>query len=177
MGDLNARLMEAALTGMTASVWADLKPDEIAVIDPIGQRTFFDLNANPNRVVRLLRAHGVVAGDAVALLCSNRAEFVEVLSACLRGGFRITPVNWHLNPEEVEYIINDCEAKALFVDGRFPAGFAAKAPLVQVKVVIDGEAPGFLPYAETLAGIDGSDIADPIMGQAMLYTSGTTGRP
>ncbi len=177
MESLGEELAGLAARGMTASLWARRKPGEIAIHDPLGTRTFFDLNANANRLARLLRAHGLAAGDAVALLCGNRAEFVEVLSACLRGGFRITPVNWHLNPEEVEYVINDCEAKALIVEGRYPAGFAAKAPLVQVKMVIGGEAPGFLPYAETLAGVDGSDIADPIMGQAMLYTSGTTGRP
>ena len=177
MGDLTARLMEAAFTGMTASVWADVKPDEIAVIDPIGQRTFLEINANANRIVRLLRAHGVVAGDAVALLCSNRAEFVEVLSACLRGGYRITPVNWHLTEGEVEYIINDCEAKALIAETRYPAAMSAQAPLVKVKVSIGEDAPGFLPYARTLAGIDGADIDDPVMGGAMLYTSGTTGQP
>ena len=91
MPDLLSRLVDAALTGMTASVWADVKPDAIALYDPYGTRNFFQVNANANRAVRLLRAHGLVAGDAVALMCSNRAEFVEVFSATLRAGFRITP--------------------------------------------------------------------------------------
>jgi len=177
MADLLSRLVEAAGTGMTASVWADAKPDQIALHDPIGTRTFAEVNANANRVVRILREHGLAPGDAVALMCSNRAEFVEVLSATLRGGYRFTPVNWHLTADEVEYIINDCEAKALIAETRYPAALSAQAPAVQVKLSIGEDAAGFLPYAQALAATDGEDIADPVMGGAMLYTSGTTGRP
>jgi long-chain acyl-CoA synthetase len=177
MSDLLSRLVDAALTGMTASVWADVKPDAIALYDPYGTRNFFQVNANANRAVRLLRAHGLVAGDAVALMCSNRAEFVEVFSATLRAGFRITPVNWHLTADEVEYIINDCEAKALIAETRYPAALTAKSPLLRVRISIGADAEGFVPYAGALAGLDGSDIGDPVMGGAMLYTSGTTGRP
>jgi long-chain acyl-CoA synthetase len=177
MTDLLERLTAAAHVGMMASVWADLKPDVVAIQDPIGQRTFGEVNANANRLVRLLRAHGLQPGDAVALLCSNRAEFVEVLSATLRGGFRFTPVNWHLNADEVEYIINDCEARALVAETRYPSGLSAKAPGVQVRISIGADAEGFLPYAGSIEGLDGSDIEDPSLGTSMLYTSGTTGRP
>ncbi len=177
METLLERLVAAAATGMTASVWASEKPDVIAIHDPIGTRTFGEVNANANRVVRLLRAHGLKAGDAVALMCGNRAEFVEVLSAVLRGGFRVTPVNWHLTADEVEYIINDCQAKALIAETRYPAAAAAQTPLVAVKISIGEDTEGFIPYAGALAELDASDIADPVMGGAMLYTSGTTGRP
>jgi long-chain acyl-CoA synthetase len=177
MTELLERLTAAAHQGMTASVWADLKPDAVAIHDPIGTRTFAEVNANANRLVRLLRAHGLQAGDAVALLCSNRAEFVEVLSATLRGGFRFTPVNWHLNADEVEYIINDCEAKALIAETRYPSGLSAKAPGVGVRISIGADADGFLPYAAAIADLDGADIDDPKLGGQMLYTSGTTGRP
>ncbi|HEX7759589.1 MAG TPA: AMP-binding protein [Caulobacteraceae bacterium] len=177
MPELLDRLIEAASKGMTASVWAEVKPDAVAIHDPVGTRTFAEINTNANRIVRLLRAHGLKAGDAVALLCSNRAEFVEVLAACLRGGYRITPVNWHLNTDEVEYIINDCDAKALVAETRYPSALDAKAPNVTLKVSIGAPADGFLPYAETIAALDGADIEDPVLGSQMLYTSGTTGRP
>ena len=122
MSDLYARLVEAAHLGMTPSVWAKEKPDAVAIHDPIQTRTFAEVNANANRIVRVLRAAGLKAGDGVAVLTSNRAEFVEALSACLRGGFRFTPVNWHLTADEVEYIINDCEAKALVAETRYRLG-------------------------------------------------------
>jgi long-chain acyl-CoA synthetase len=177
MPDLTERLHSAAAAGMTASVWAQEKPDAAAIYDAEGAHSFFDVNANANRIVRLLRAHGCKPGDSVALMCSNRVEFVEVLCATLRAGFRFTPVNWHLTADEVEYIINDCEAKALIAEPRYPAALSAQAPGVSLKVAIGAPAEGFLPYAETLSPFDGSDIDDPLLGGAMLYTSGTTGRP
>ncbi len=177
MQDLMSRLSAAAHNGMTASVWADVKGDAIAVWGPHGTRTFRELNENANRLIRFLRGQGVVAGDSIALLCSNRAEFAEVVSAALRGGYRFTPVNWHLNEGEVAYIVADCEAKALIADTRFPSALTAASAKVTVKASIGEDAPGFIPYAKALAGEDGSDIPDPQMGGAMLYTSGTTGRP
>src|SRR5512143_5096 len=90
---LDDRLAAAAMTGMTLAVWADIKPDAAFIHDPNGKiTTFGEVNAAANRIVRLLRRRGLKAGDAVALVCSNRAEFVEVLAACQRGGWRITPV-------------------------------------------------------------------------------------
>jgi long-chain acyl-CoA synthetase len=177
--DLEQRLIAASLVGMTPAVWAQVKPDAISVYDTHGTRTFAELNANANRVVRMLRAHGLKPGDPVALLCSNRAEFLEVLQGTLRGGFRITPVNWHLTADEIAYVVNDCQAKALFAEVRYEAGLkaSADAPNLVLKVAIGGEADGFLNYRDELDARDGSDIADPIQGNAMLYTSGTTGRP
>ena len=177
MQDIRERLMDAAQRGMVASVWASVKPDAVAIHDPHGARTFAQVNANANRIVRLLRHRGLVAGDGVALLCSNRAEFVEVLLATLRGGFRFTPVNWHLTADEVEYIINDCEVKALIAETRYPSARSATTPGVTVKLSIGADAEGFVPFAEAVAGEDGSDIDDPVLGNQMLYTSGTTGRP
>jgi long-chain acyl-CoA synthetase len=177
---LDDRLAQAAMTGMTVAVWADLKPNATFIHDPDGKTTTFgEVNAAANRIVRLLRQHGLKAGDAVALVCSNRAEFVEVLAACSRGGWRITPVNWHLTADEIAYILNDCEAKAVFCEQHIAASEAtvAQAPGLLVKVAIGGPIPGFLDYATALAPLDGSDIPDPVLGNAMMYTSGTTGRP
>src|SRR5579864_1622776 len=116
---LEARANEAAKTGMQPAIWAELTPDRVAIHDYTGQdRTFGELNANANRVARLLRNAGLEAGDAVALACSNRAEFCDVLFAALRVGLRLTPVNWHLTGDEIGYVVGDCEAKALFADAR-----------------------------------------------------------
>ncbi len=177
---LDDRLGAAAVNGMTTAVWADLKPNATFIHDPDGKvHTWGKINAQANRIVRLLRQHGLKAGDAVALVCSNRAEFVEVLSACQRAGWRITPVNWHLTADEIAYIVNDCEAKAVFCENRVSASEAAisHCPNVQVKIAIGAPIPGFLDYDSTLAQFDGADIDDPVLGNQMMYTSGTTGRP
>jgi long-chain acyl-CoA synthetase len=177
---LDDRLAAAGMSGMTVAVWADVKPDAVFVHDPDGAtHTWGKVNAQANRLVRYMRGEGLKPGDAVALICSNRAEFVEVLAATQRAGWRITPVNWHLTADEIAYIVNDCEAKAAFFDARVAvsAAAAAQCPDLKVKVAIGGEIPGFANYDAALAGFDGADIDDPVLGNAMMYTSGTTGRP
>jgi long-chain acyl-CoA synthetase len=177
---LAERLEAASLTGMTTAVWAGAQPEKACVIDPDGRtRSFVEVNRNANRIVRLLRGAGLRPKDSVALVTSNRGEFIEVLAACQRGGFRVTPVNWHLTTDEIAYILNDCEARAVFAEARVvtsgPA--AAQAPGLVLKVAIGGEIDGFVDYEAALAAIDGHDIDDPVLGNQMLYTSGTTGRP
>ena len=87
--ELARQMDEAAKVGMQPAVWARLQPDRVAIYDYTGQdRTFGELNANANRVARLLRSAGLKAGDSVALACSNRAEFCDVLFGALRAGMR-----------------------------------------------------------------------------------------
>lgn len=168
----------AANDGMSIAHAAALDPDRTAVYSEYGDRTFGELNANVNRIVRVLREAGVAYGERVALLCRNRAEFVEVAAATARGGYWLTAVNWHLTPDEVNYVVEDSGAKALFIDATIPpaAGVAATAtaPLL---VSIAGELPRCTTYEALLDGVDGSDIDEPRRGSTMLYTSGTTGRP
>jgi long-chain acyl-CoA synthetase len=116
----------------------------------------------------------------VALLCSNRVEFVEVFAAVLRGGFRLTPINWHLTADEVGYIVDDCEAKAFFAEDRFAEvanEVAGQAPRAACRLSIGAAIPGFEEVESVLSGQSGADLEDPTLGNTMLYTSGTTGRP
>lgn len=177
--DIKARVDAAVDSGMCMAVWAELQPDKMAVLEVSGRgRTFGELNANANRLVQMMRAHGLKAGDAVAIVCSNRVEFPEVLFATLRGGFRLTPVNWHLKPDEIAYVVDNCEAKALFADARIDGveDVGASCPQLKLKVAIGGELPSFTAY-DDIAAFPGEDIDDPVRGSTMLYSSGTTGRP
>ena len=168
----------AAEDGMSVAHAAARDPERTAIYSEYGDRTFGELNANANRIVRVLRDAGLEYGDRVALLCRNRAEFVDVVAATSRGGYWLTTINWHLTPDEVNYVVEDCGAKVLFVDATVPCaeGVAetATAPLI---VSIAGKLPRATQYEDLLAGVEGSDIDDPRRGSSMLYTSGTTGRP
>ncbi len=177
---LDQRLEAAAMVGMTTAVWASVQPDKVAIVDPNGRsKTFAEINAAANKLTRLFRERGLKAGDSLALVCSNRAEFVEVLAATLRAGIRITPVNWHLTPDEIAYIIKDCEAKILVGEQRVHAvaEAARECPDLVLKLAVGGDIPGFENYDQLLEPLDGSDIDDPVLGNSMMYTSGTTGRP
>jgi long-chain acyl-CoA synthetase len=177
---LNDRLEAAGQVGMTSAVWAQVHPHKTAIYDPEGTtHTFGKVNANANKLARLFRARGLKAGDSLALICSNRAEFVEVLAAALRSGIRITPVNWHLTTDEIAYIIKDCEAKIVVGEARVHsvAPATAECPDVVLKLAVGGHIDGFEDYNAALAPLDGADIEDPVLGNQMMYTSGTTGRP
>jgi long-chain acyl-CoA synthetase len=113
-------------------------------------------------------------------MCRNRPEFAEVWAACSRGGYRLTPINWHLTGEEAGYIIDDCEARVIVADARHAqsaADAARRAPLATVRLAIGGDIEGYESYEAALAAEDGANIDDPVPGGQMLYTSGTTGRP
>ena len=172
----------AAARGMLVAWWAAQEPDRPALYTAYGDRTIGELNANSNRLVRALRARGLRPGDSVALMCTNRPEFLEVLYAVQRSGLRLTPINWHLTGDEARYIVSDCGAKAFIAaaelgDGAVEAAAGPRRGTDLVVLSVGGELPGFTPYADVLAEQDGSDIDDPTLGTQMLYTSGTTGRP
>ena len=173
------RLLGYASVGMVSAFWAQVKPERTAIWDRFGEHSYAKVNAQSNRLARVLREEGLKPGDAVALFCSNRAEFVETLNATRRAGLRVTPVNWHLQTDEIAYILNDCEARALIAETKFDTIREAvrQAPNIGFKLSVGGAAGGFEDYDSALAGIDGTDLDDPMMGSQMLYTSGTTGRP
>jgi long-chain acyl-CoA synthetase len=170
----------AAAQGMLHAWWAARIPDRLAVISPHGDRTYEDLNHEINRLARALRARGLQEGDGIALMCTNRPEFLETLYAAQRIGLRLTPINWHLTGEEASYIIENCGAKAFVCSGELGervVGAAEGGGPGLLKINTGGYLPGFEMYNSVVAEEDGSDIEDPVMGTQMLYTSGTTGRP
>jgi len=172
--------LDAVRHGMVVAHWAARHPDEPAVVEGDRVSTFAELNAQANRLVRALRRRGVRPGAGIALLCTNRTEFVEVVVAADRAGLRLTPVNWHLTGEEAAYIVDDCEASAVVADARYGdvATIAtAHAAHATVRLAVGGDVDGFEPYADALAPEAGDDIDEPCIGTRMLYTSGTTGRP
>jgi long-chain acyl-CoA synthetase len=181
LAELVQRYLPAATaTGMVVAVWARLMPDYPAVISSSGVRSYAQLNAHANQLTQALRRRGLDAEDGIALMCSNRAEFAEVFAASRRAGLRLTAINWHLTAEEAAYIINDSDAKAIIIDERFAAVgeyLALHCPQATIRFAIGGAIRGFEDYSRSISQEDAEDIADPILGSLMLYTSGTTGRP
>src|SRR5437660_4398308 len=153
MRDLG-KYLEAQPRGMSVAAVAEEEPGRPAVVSPHGDRSFGELNARANQLARALKARGLEQGDGVALLCTNRAEFVEAYAATHRAGLRLTCINWHLTAEESGYIAADCDAKALIADSRLAdlaLGTAHRAPGATVRLAIGGEIQGFDGY-EAVAG-------------------------
>jgi acyl-CoA synthetase (AMP-forming)/AMP-acid ligase II len=150
-----------------------------AIITSAGQVvTYGELYARSQRVAATLHSAGLRRGDGVALMLPNRPEFLEVAWGCQLSGLYYTPVNTHLTTDEVAYIIDDSEARAVFIDVSMTgpgSRLLDHLPTVDARIVVGGAAPGWMSYDEALelAG-SGPEISD---GTEMLYSSGTTGRP
>ncbi len=171
-----ASLEQAAAEGRVATWFAATVPDRPALVDEAGTRTWSELDGRVNALVRGLRARGVRTGDAIALIARNRAEWVETFAAAQRAGLCLTPVNWHLGPDETEYVVRDCGARAVVLD----ASVAALAPATasaSVRIAVGGPIEGFDDFEAAIAAESTAPLDDPVRGSIMLYTSGTTGRP
>ncbi len=122
--------------------------------------SYGELYARSQRVAALLHDAGLRRGDGVALVLPNRPEFLEITWGCQLSGLYYSAINTHFTADEVAYVIDDSEAKAVFVevDG-------------EVRVSVGGERS----YEDALAAAgDPPPVSD---GSEMLYSSGTTGRP
>src|SRR4051794_18174220 len=168
---------------MYPGTYADSAPDRPAVIMAGSGEvvTYRELDERSNRLAHLFRAAGLQRGDHIALFMENNPRFMEVLWAALRSGLYVTAINSHLTAPEVAYIIQDCEARALVTSlaKAEVAGELDESSLgaVTTRLMTDGVIAGFEPYEKAVEAFPTERIADESSGTAMLYSSGTTGRP
>lgn len=167
----------------TISTHAQKHPDRPAVVYGNGEtiESYGMLEERSRRLVHVFQRWGLEPGDCVAVLLGNDDSFFDVFWACHRAGLYLTPVNWHLQRDEVEYIVDNCDASAFLAHLRF-AGIAAEVaravPRLRVSVSIGGEIPGFRSLEDELARTHADlPLAEELEGSVMLYSSGTTGRP
>ena len=112
----------------------------------------------------------------------NNLRYFETQGAAERAGLLYTCINSYLTAEEVAYIVDDCEAR-VFITSRHRADVAVEAatatPRVEVFLCVDTDVAigPFQPYDAAIAAYPAEPIADEQLGAAMLYSSGTTGRP
>jgi fatty-acyl-CoA synthase len=173
---------------------ADRTPDAAAVIVPAtGRRISYRAMVDQSkRLANVLRSRGLAPGDHVAILMTNVPEYFEVVWAARRAGFFYTAINWHLTPGEVRYMLENSQSKALIasadladVADQAAAGLPglslrllAGPVLASTALASTEEArPGWDDYAATVAVAGTAPLGPELEGQAMLYSSGTTGRP
>jgi long-chain acyl-CoA synthetase len=141
--------------------------------------TYRQLDERSNQGAQLFRSLGLNAGDAIALFIDNHPRYYEILWAAQRSGLRFTCISSKLTAGEVEYIVGDCGAK-LFVASHALADVALKtAPLIGgvILYMVGGALSPFESFEKARAAMPVTPIPDESAGGAMLYSSGTTGRP
>jgi len=160
------------------------KGSEIAVADEYGSTTWQEFDNRVRRLINGLKNAGVGPGDTVAMMMGNRRECFEVFQAAAHLGVTYVPVNWHWVADELAYVLDDADVKALLVGNRFTdialeALSDDRAKRVGLSIVVGGKCDGLTDYEEFLASSSTDDLPqdEQLLGGPMFYTSGTTGRP
>ncbi len=141
-------------------------PDTVLATVPGGPTlTYGGFHALSTRQAMSLRRLGVVKGDRVAAQVEKSPEVLGLHLACLRSGAALLPLNTAYTEEEVAYLVADAEPRVFVHD---PG--AADPPSGPVPVTLDELGAGDETRFDDVP-VGSGDLA------ALLYTSGTTGRP
>lgn len=173
---------------MTAGNWnfgdlldiaaANVPTDRPALVR--GDRTIAwgEFDCRTNRLARAMLASGLKTGDRVAILARNIPEFIEIACAAFKARLTHVNINYRYTTAEIEYVLADCGAAALFHQDEF-AGVVEPLPAaldhLRLVVQIGGEGS----YDRMVEEGDGTPLGiarSPEDGY-LLYTGGTTGRP
>jgi long-chain acyl-CoA synthetase len=144
--------------------------------------TWSEMDARSSRVAQGIVAAGLAEQSRVAFLDRNGPEYFEVLFGGGKANVVNVAVNWRLTPGEMAYVINDAEAKILFVGHDFRGHLEEMEGSLKTleKIVVLGAHPRHESYEAWVARHPADDpgrtsATDDVAMQ--LYTSGTTGLP
>ena len=160
-------------------------PDKSATVFNDQMMTFRELEGTSNALANGLRALGVGKGDRVALLMTTRPEYLVSFEATSKVCGTVTAINPAYHADEVEYQLNDSEARVLIVhEERYPIVESIRANLKTVRhVLVIGDAPSGTESWDAIVR-DHPATAPPEVDIdierdliALPYSSGTTGLP
>jgi acyl-CoA synthetase (AMP-forming)/AMP-acid ligase II len=162
------------------------RKEQIAIIDGLSGEavTYGALHDRVARIAGWLNQNGIGCGDRVACLSLNRKSYAEFFFALAWIGAVAVPLNIRLHPKELEFIIQDSGAKAVFsCEAMRETLEAATVDIAGIdRKILDGEpGEGWIAYQQL------ADFASPALQMdeevsghtlfMLLYTSGTTGKP
>jgi len=142
---------------------------------PDGRRLrYADLESQSARIAHRLTRRGARPGDRVMAQAEKSPEAVFLYLACLRAGLVYLPLNTGYRAAELDYFRADAEPSVIVCDPGSPLATGHDSAVLSLDAQGGGtltEALDALPDGFETASVGGDDLA------AMLYTSGTTGRP
>src|SRR4051812_20566723 len=144
--------------------------------------TYRELDARSNRLAHLFRKRGLNRLDHYSIFMENNNRYLEACGAGERSGLYYTCVNSYLTAGELAHILTNNESRVL-ITSKAKLDIAREAgkggPKGELCIVVDGEGESdrIVGLQQATSGLPNTPIADEYMGTAMLYSSGTTGRP
>ena len=171
--------------GQIQKINAKKFPNTVALRDAKRAFTYPQMNSRINQLASSLTSLGLQKGDKIAVLLENCIEICELFMATAKTGIIIVPINFRLVSREVEYIVNNSDAKAMVVHDQFaptvdPIRSNLKNITEQNYVIVGKPQAGYRPYEEfiaTSADTEPRIEVSPRDTWILIYTSGTTGKP
>ena len=164
---------------------ARLSPGKIGARDSRRTLTYAQWNARACRLANALLRLGLVPGDRVAVLAYNCVEWMEIYIALAKAGLVAVPINFRLLTAEIQYIAEHSSARALIVQDELAPhveslrGTLAIPDEAWIRIG-DATRRGWSGYEMLIAGADDREpgvAVKPGDTWALMYTSGTTGKP
>ncbi|HST12353.1 MAG TPA: long-chain fatty acid--CoA ligase [Terriglobales bacterium] len=142
-------------------------PERMALASGGTRSTFRELHDRVASIAAALSKHGFRAGDRLAILLPNEPQYIELVYACAWLGVIVVPLNTRLSVIEIDHVLADASPRGIIRHSSLPA------PTVQLswQLVLDEEP------LDVRSDSYPDPIYDPEAILALVYTSGTTGRP
>ena len=165
--------------GRTLLAVVERSPDALAIVDGERRLSYAAWYREIGRVGGGLAALGLSRRDRLAVILQNRLEMATLHWACQFVGIVVTPLNWRIKAEELDYCLGDADAGAIVFDEVAAAAVGGAAAARRLPRIAIGGAEGGTCRFEELAGAASglAPQAGPEDLSLLLYTSGTTGRP
>jgi 3-oxocholest-4-en-26-oate---CoA ligase len=154
----------------------DAVPDRLALVAGDQRRTYRELDERANRLAHHLAASGIRAGQHVAVLSWNRAEWVEAELAAYKLRCPVINVNYRYVAEELRYLLENSETVAVIHEPEFEGvldEIAHHLPRLRLRLAIGDDYEAALASGSPARGFPARSPDD----LYILYTGGTTGMP
>lgn len=165
-------------TSFIASV--ERSPNALAIVDRDIRMTYRQWYARISALVAAFDAAGLRAGDHLVTVLQNRWEAATLHWACQFAGIVITPINWRAKADEVDFYLENSEARAIvYQDVSADAVGQSKRARHLCRISLDTSDGDAFRFTEMIDAA-GHEVEPRVSSEAwsvMLYTSGTTSRP
>jgi 2-furoate---CoA ligase len=155
-------------------------PNALAIADGELRLTYTQWYRQISALVQGFDAIGLKPGDHLVTVLQNRAEAATLHWACQFAGIVITPVNWRSTASELDFYLDNAEAKAVAYEDASAAAIAGSVLAQHLpRIAIDTAPPPAIAFGALVAQT-APDVTPRVAADAwsvMLYTSGTTARP
>ncbi|MDY8109996.1 long-chain fatty acid--CoA ligase [Fulvimarina sp. 2208YS6-2-32] len=188
---MDVPLLVSGILDHAAKYHTDTEVVSAGVGGRITRKTYGEVAARSAQLAHALDAMGIGAGDRVATMAWNSNRHLELYFAVGGSGRVCHTINPRLFPEQIAFILDHADDKAVFVEPMFlplletlkdalPKGLAIVVLCEEDELPASGVFPDLVSYEGLIAGRSGTyewPRLDENEACSLCYTSGTTGNP